>query len=87
VKLLRSLTSMQIALGVSVVVHAALLTVRFVDPASRRTELLFDESMEVFHKAADILKISPRKIQYKLHEYGRVGNATAGAGAISTDDE
>jgi DNA-binding NtrC family response regulator len=38
-------------------------------------------------KAAKILGISPRKIQYKLHEYGRVGNATAGAGAISTDDE
>jgi DNA-binding NtrC family response regulator len=29
-------------------------------------------------KAARILGISPRKIQYKLHEYGRaVGSATA----------
>ena len=31
-KLLRSLTSMQIALGVSIAVHAVLLTIRFVDP-------------------------------------------------------
>ncbi|MFO1264660.1 MAG: TonB family protein [Rhodoferax sp.] len=31
-KLLRSLTSMQIALGVSLAVHAVLLTIRFVDP-------------------------------------------------------
>ena len=31
-KLLRSLTTMQIALGVSLAVHAALLTIRFVDP-------------------------------------------------------
>lgn len=31
-KLLRSFTTMQIALGVSLAVHAALLTIRFVDP-------------------------------------------------------
>ena len=32
--LLQRLTTLQIALGVSIAVHAALLTVRFVDPES-----------------------------------------------------
>ena len=30
-------------------------------------------------KAAKILGISPRKIQYKLHEYGRAGEGETGA--------
>ncbi len=37
-------------------------------------------------KAAKILGISPRKIQYKLHEYARPPSAT-GATTLATDDE
>ena len=43
---LRSLTTLQIALGVSVVVHAALLTVRFVDP-ERFNRVFQDTPLEV----------------------------------------
>jgi len=43
---LRSLTTLQIALGVSVVVHAALLTVRFVDP-DRFNRVFQDTPLEV----------------------------------------
>lgn len=43
---LRSLTTLQVALGVSVVVHAALLTVRFVDPG-RFDRVFQDTPLEV----------------------------------------
>ena len=43
---LRSLTTLQVALGVSVVVHAALLTVRFVDP-ERFNRVFQDTPLEV----------------------------------------
>jgi len=42
VKLLRTLTTLQLALGASLVVHAALLTVRFVDP--ERFKRVFEDS-------------------------------------------
>ena len=45
-KLLRSLTTLQLALGVSVAVHAALLTVRFVDPEAFK-RVLEDSPLEV----------------------------------------
>ncbi len=45
-KLLRSLTTLQLALGVSLAVHAALLTVRFVDP-ERFKRVFEDTPLEV----------------------------------------
>ncbi len=45
-KLLRSLTTLQLALGVSVAVHATLLTVRFVDPEAFK-RVLEDSPLEV----------------------------------------
>jgi len=46
VKLLRTLTTLQIALAVSALVHAALLTVRFVDP-ERFNRVFQDTPLEV----------------------------------------
>jgi protein TonB len=46
VKLLRTLTTLQIALAVSALVHAALLTVRFVDP-ERFNRVFEDTPLEV----------------------------------------
>jgi periplasmic protein TonB len=46
VKLLRNLTTLQIALAVSVLAHAALLTVRFVDP-ERFNRVFQDTPLEV----------------------------------------
>ncbi len=45
-KLLRTLTTLQLALGASLVVHAALLTVRFVDP-ERFNRVFEDSPLEV----------------------------------------
>lgn len=45
-KFLRQLTTLQLALGVSVAVHAALLTVRFVDP-ERFNRVFQDTPLEV----------------------------------------
>jgi periplasmic protein TonB len=46
VKLLRTFTTLQLALGLSLVVHAALLTVRFVDP-ERFNRVFEDTPLEV----------------------------------------
>ena len=45
-KLLRPFTTLQLALGASIVVHAALLTVRFVDP-ERFNRVFEDTPLEV----------------------------------------
>ena len=45
-KLLRTLTTLQLALGASLIVHAVLLTVRFVDP-ERFNRVFQDSPLEV----------------------------------------
>ena len=45
-KLLRTLTTLQLALGASLIVHAALLTIRFVDP-ERFNRVFQDSPLEV----------------------------------------
>ena len=58
---LRALSTLQLALGISVAVHAALLTVRFVDP-ERFNRVFKDTPLEVILVNAKTTEI-PTKAQ------------------------